>query len=99
MPQIHIAREHALGLSQARKLAAQWVEQAQGEFGMECEYQEGPSADTITFTRSGVSGTVNVSADQFELTAQLGFLLGSYKDRIETQIAQNLDELLASHQA
>ena len=95
MAHIHIQREHTLGLAAARKIACQWAEQAQQEFGMECAYAEGASADTVTFTRSGVTGTLAVTKDAFTLEAKLGFLLGAFKDKIEGEIVKNLDTLLA----
>jgi putative polyhydroxyalkanoate system protein len=49
----------------------------------------------VQFARSGVNGTLRVSADHFELDAKLGFLLGAFKERIEGEIVKNLDELLA----
>ena len=95
MAQIHIHREHQLGLAGARKIAWQWAEQAEADFGMACTYEEGDDADEVQFSRSGVSGTLKVSGDHFELDAQLGFLLGAFKDRIESEIVKNLDDLLA----
>jgi hypothetical protein len=38
---------------------------------------------------------LTVTPDQFELKAQLGFLLGPFKGRIETEIVKNLDDLLS----
>lgn len=96
MANIHIRRNHHLGLSGARKIAWKWAEQAESEFGMSCTYEEGDDCDEVGFTRSGVDGKLTVSADHFELDAKLGFLLGAFKDRIEDEIVKNLDELLAS---
>lgn len=96
MADIHIRRNHQLGLAGARKIAWQWAEQAEGEFGMSCTYEEGGDCDEVCFTRSGVDGTLTVSADHFELDAKLGFLLGAFKERIESEIVKNLDELLAA---
>ena len=96
MADIHIRRNHQLGLAGARKIAWQWAEQAEGEFGMSCTYEEGGDCDEVCFTRSGVDGTLTVSADHFELDAKLGFLLGAFKERIEAEIVKNLDELLAT---
>ncbi len=62
---------------------------------MSCTYEEGKTADEVCFTRAGVDGTLLVSADKFELTARLGFLLGVFKARIESEIVKNLDDLLA----
>ena len=96
MAQIHIQRPHQLGLAGARKVAWQWAEQAEADFDMACTYEEGDDIDEVQFSRSGVSGTLKVSGDHFELDAQLGFLLGAFKDRIEGEIVKNLDALLAN---
>lgn len=95
MADIHIERDHSLGMAQARKIAFQWAEQAEEKFDMSCTYEEGDTCDEISFTRSGVSGTLKVSQNLFELDAKLGFLLGAFKDRIEGEIVNNLDTLLA----
>lgn len=99
MANLHILREHALGLPAARKIAAAWAEQVQSEFDMECSYEEGKAADQVTFVRSGVNGTLQVTADRFELDAKLGFLLGAFKGKIEAEIVKNLDTLLAAKPA
>lgn len=96
MPDIHIHREHDLGFAQARKIAFSWAEQAEAKFDMECTYEEGDTEDTLYFTRSGVKGTLLVDARQFEMKAQLGFLFGAFKDRIEAEIGEQLDALLSA---
>jgi putative polyhydroxyalkanoate system protein len=99
MADIHIRREHALGLAAARKVAAQWAERVESEFDMRCSFQEGPAGDEVGFSRSGVKGRLKVAKDHFELDAKLGLLLGAFKGRIEAEIVKNLDELLASKPA
>ena len=99
MADIHIEREHALGLHEARKIAFRWAEQAEEEFDMECTYEEGRTSDLVSFRRSGVHGTLAVTQDRFELDAKLGFLLGAFKDRIEGEIVKNLDALIAAKPA
>ncbi len=94
MPDIHIEREHSLGLPRARELAFKWAEAAEDKLDMECTYEEGKTSDLVSFTRSGVNGELRVTRDRFELHARLGLLLGAFKDRIETEITRNLDELL-----
>lgn len=94
MPDIHIHREHQLGFKQARKVAFSWAEKAEEKFDMECTYEEGETEDTLHFSRSGVKGTLLVDASQFEMRAQLGFLFGAFKDRIEAEIGEQLDALL-----
>ena len=95
MADLHILREHALGLHAARKLAFNWAEHVEKEFGMACTYEEGRLEDEVCFSRAGVDGTLVVTRDRFELRAKLGFLVGAFKGRIESEIVRNLDELLA----
>jgi putative polyhydroxyalkanoate system protein len=94
MPDIHIEREHSLGMTKARELAFKWAQQAEKQFAMECVYEEGKAGDLVTFTRSGVNGELRVTQDRFALDARLGFLLGAFKSRIEAEITKNLDLLL-----
>lgn len=99
MSHIHIHRDHHLGLAGARKLAFKWAEQVEAEFGMACTYEEGAVHDEVSFTRSGVNGTLKVTPHTFELDAKLGFLLGAFRERIEGEIVKNLDALLAKKPA
>ncbi|MFN6994253.1 MAG: polyhydroxyalkanoic acid system family protein [Aquincola tertiaricarbonis] len=94
MAQLAVHRTHTLGLAQARERAKEWVAQAERDYGLRCDYQAGEAQDRVLFRRSGVSGELHVSADRFDLQAQLGFLLSAYQGRIESQIEANLDRLL-----
>lgn len=98
MPDIRIHREHQLGLAKARRIALKWAEQVEEKFDMDCTLLEGEYSDTLEFTRSGVSGTLVVAADHFDLHAKLGFLLGAFSKTIEGEILKNLDQLLAKSQ-
>lgn len=94
MTDLHILREHALGMAKARKIAFKWAEHVEEEFGMTCTYEEGKTADEVCFQRSGVHGTLSVTREKFELNAKLGFLVGVFKGTIENEIVKNLDDLL-----
>jgi putative polyhydroxyalkanoate system protein len=94
VPDIHLEREHKLGLMKARKIAMQWAELAEEKFGMECTVLEGKTSDTIEFTRSGVKGELLVEANRFTVDAKLGFLIGAFSRTIESEIEKNLDGLL-----
>jgi putative polyhydroxyalkanoate system protein len=96
---IQIQRKHTLGLAQARKLAFEWAEKVEADFDMECTYEEGKTQDEVSFARSGVSGTLIVTKDHFDLNAKLGMLVGMFKDRIESEIVKELDTLLAAKSA
>jgi len=95
MADIHIHRDHSLGLAKAREIAWAWAEQVEEKFDMECTVLEGETSDTVEFTRSGVKGELIVAPDHFELTAKLGFLLGAFKSTIEGEVQKELDKLLA----
>ncbi len=99
MAEIRIHREHHLGLPKARKIAWKWAEEVELKFDMQCTVIEGEFSDTVEFVRSGVSGTLVVAADHFDLSAKLGFLLGAFSKTIEHEIEKNLDALLAKSAA
>ncbi|MGZ8260668.1 MAG: polyhydroxyalkanoic acid system family protein [Caldimonas sp.] len=95
MAEIHIRREHRLGLAKARKTAWRWAELAEQKFGLACTVVEGEASDVVEFTRAGVDGRLVVTADAFHLSARLGFVLGVFRDSIVAGIEENLDEVLA----
>jgi putative polyhydroxyalkanoate system protein len=97
LAEIRIHRAHRLGLPKARKVAWAWAEDVEKRFDMECTVIEGKSADTVEFTRSGVRGRLLVAADHIDLQAQHSFLLGAFSKRIEAEIEQTLDALLAAN--
>lgn len=95
MADIHIHRDHHLGLAKARKIAWTWAEEVEQKFDMACTVIEGEAQDTVSFKRTGVHGELTVAADHFELRAKLGFLLGAFAKTIEGEITKNLDALLS----
>lgn len=99
MAEIHIERPHGMSLAEARAAALTWAEQAKQKFDMECTYEEGETSDEVSFSRSGVSGTLTVNKDIFELHAKLGFLLGAFKEKIEGEVVKNLEALIAKKPA
>ncbi|MDL5031651.1 polyhydroxyalkanoic acid system family protein [Pelomonas sp. APW6] len=95
MADIHLHRDHQLGLAKAREVAWAWAEQVEQKFDMECTVIEGDTSDTVEFERSGVKGQLIVTGDHFEIEAKLGFLLGAFKATIESEIQKELDALLS----
>jgi len=91
---IHIERNHTLGIERAREIAQQWVDQVERDYGMECRYSEGWECDVAQFARPGAEGTLRVTADAFELHMKLGFLMDAFSSQIEAKVSRNLDELL-----
>ncbi|KQW59413.1 polyhydroxyalkanoic acid system family protein [Variovorax sp. Root411] len=96
MPDIHIERNHTLGIAGARAVAHKWIAQVEQEFGLECVYTQGDGRDVATFTRAGIDGTVEVTESTFTLDATLGFLFSSFSEMIEQKITRSLDAMLQS---
>ncbi len=94
VPDIHIERSHQLGLEAARAIARKWVGQAEQDYGLACSYEEGQTRDIGRFSRAGIDGSVEVSADSFTLRATLGGLFGGFSGQIEERLRQKLDNLL-----
>ncbi len=99
MPQIHIDRTHGLSLPKAQAMAKAWAQSAQDEFGMQTQYAPlaaSPEGENVWhFKRTGAQGTLRVTPERFVLEVKLGFLLGTFKHRIEAELLHNLDTLLA----
>ena len=91
MADLHIVREHTLGMAAARQLAIVWAQEMETEFRMRCTYQEGSLQDLVTFEGTGAKGTLEVNATCFDLNVKLGFMLGNFKDKIEAVIRKKLD--------
>ena len=94
MSHVHLERTHRLGLPRARQLAREWVDHAERSLEMVCTWVETPDGDTIEFARSGVQGVLRVEADRLMVDAELGFLLGTFRKKIEAGIEEQLDRLL-----
>ena len=95
MADIHIRRQHQLGLERARKVALKWAEYAEKKFEAQCTILEGDTKDVVQFKRSGVNGTMTVEADHFTVDCKLGLLFGAFKGKIEEETARQLDEAIA----
>jgi putative polyhydroxyalkanoate system protein len=94
VPDLRVHRDHILGLEPARDIARRWMDDARDRFNLRCECEPGAESDTIRFQGPGVSGTLRVAGDAFDLDARLGFLLGPFSRRIEQEIASQLDAML-----
>ena len=98
MPQIHIDHPHGLSLADAQAMAAAWAQSAQADLGMQVQPASDPAQpqnDVLWhFRRTGAHGTLRVSPERFVLDVTLGFLLGTFKDRIEAGLLHNLEQRL-----
>lgn len=100
MPQIHIDQAHGLSLASAQALAQAWATSARDDFGMQTQLvadaQQPKGEGLWHFRRTGAHGTLRTTPERFVLDLTLGFLLGTFKDRFEAQLRQNLAQHLGS---
>jgi putative polyhydroxyalkanoate system protein len=89
MADIHLEREHALGLEGARAAAQRLAQDLGTRFGLKGEWR----GDVLTFERPGVQGSLSVTATHLHLEVALGFMLKAMKGSIETAIHREVEAL------
>jgi putative polyhydroxyalkanoate system protein len=90
MADIKVVRKHRLTVAQARQIAQKTADDLASEYDLESEWH----GNTLRFSRSGVNGSMAVSAAEIRLDVKLGLLLGAFKGKIEQHIENKLDQLL-----
>lgn len=104
MSEIHIERQHSLGLPRARSVATQWMAQARERWGLQFEHEAAaPEASTeedrLRFSGMGAEGTVQVGASRFVVQLSLGGLMAAFAPMVEDKMTRKLDALLAEEGA
>lgn len=90
MASIDIRREHGKTHAEARALVDKTADSLGKKFGVASEWE----GDTLHFRRSGVNGSIKVTATEVIVHAQLGLLLGAMTPVIEREIESQLDKRL-----
>jgi len=90
MANIHIKRDHQLGVDEARKRVDRIANTIRDKLEADCSW----NGDRLNFTRSGASGTVDVTNDAIEFNVKLGMLLTPMKGKIESTINEEIDKAL-----
>lgn len=90
MADIKVVRKHHGSVAQAKKIAQKTADDLASEYDLVSEWQ----GDTLRFTRSGVNGSMAVTAKEIRLEVKLGMLLSAFRGKIEQHIEHRLDELL-----
>lgn len=90
MSEIHLHKDHDLGLEKARALARHWVEEGAPRLGLAVKVEPGDQQDTIHFDRMGVEGRMQVSGSGFDLDIKLGMMMSAFKPMVEAEIERNL---------
>ncbi|HMX10265.1 MAG TPA: polyhydroxyalkanoic acid system family protein, partial [Burkholderiaceae bacterium] len=83
-----IRRAHGMTLAKARKAAEKIADELAAEFEMRHAWE----GSTLTFSRSGVHGSIVVGVKDVEVRAKLGFLLAFLRPKIEQEIHRFCDQ-------
>ena len=90
MSDISIKRVHHATLADAKKIADKVAAKLEKDYQLKSSW----AADVLHFTRSGVNGTLAVTAKDFKVDVKLGFLMAAFKGPIQNAMEQQLDKLL-----
>jgi putative polyhydroxyalkanoate system protein len=85
---ILVGRQHDMGLAKAKRLAESIARQLQKDYGGSYAWK----GNDLHFRRTGASGRVTVTKDDFQVSVELGFLLMPLTARIEREIHAFCDE-------
>ena len=89
MADINITQLHKMSLEKARTAAQNVAEKMADEFDISSTWE----GDTLTFTRSGVHGTLTVLDKEVRLEITLGFMLRAFASSIEEKVALNMGKV------
>ena len=90
MSEISIKRAHHSTLPDAKKMAEKIAAKLEKDYQLKSSW----AGDILNFTRSGVNGTLAVSAKELKIDVKLGFLMAAFKGPIQDAMEKNLDSLI-----
>ena len=88
MSEIHIRRTHNLSADKVRAGAERIAAELQQRFQLETGWED----NQLVFSRTGLTGTLQVEPEAIEIRLQLGLLLSVFRRQMETEIHRFLDE-------
>jgi len=89
MADIHLERQHSLGLAGARAAADKLAADLGKRFGLTGEWR----GNDLEFERPGVSGKLSVSDTHVRLEVALGIMLKAMKGSIESAVNHEVEKL------
>lgn len=90
MADISIKRAHHSTTADAKKMAEKIAAKLAKDYDLKSSWQ----SDVLSFTRSGVNGTLAVTVKELHIDVKLGFLMAAFKNPIQGAIEKNLDTLI-----
>ena len=91
MSSIDVRRSHSLDHEHARTAAETLAEDLSQKFDVQYEWD----GDLLRFHRSGVKGHLDISPSELHVHLELGMMLRPFKGRIEEEIHNQLDAIIA----
>jgi len=88
--EISIKRAHHGNLADARKMAEKVAVKLEKDYQLKSTW----AGDVMNFARSGVNGTLAITAQELKIDIKLGFLAGAFKSTIADAVEKNLDALI-----
>ncbi len=82
MSNIDISHSHSLNLEQARAVAEDLAHELAHEHSLDHHWED----NTLHFSRTGVSGHIDVTTDSIDIHVKLGWLLAAMRGLIENEI-------------
>lgn len=90
MADISIKRAHHSTPAEAKKMAEKIAAQLERDYQLKSSWAD----HVLNFARSGVNGTLAVSAKELRIDIKLGFLMAAFKGPIQGAIEKNLESLI-----
>ena len=93
MADINIVQEHSMSAPMARAAAQKVADKLAAEYGVTCHWE---GEDVLHFERSGVDGSLTLTAQRAALRIKLGFLMGAFAGAIESKAADKMRRVFAT---
>jgi putative polyhydroxyalkanoate system protein len=87
---ISIRRAHHSTTAEAKKMAEKIAAKLEKDYDLKSSWQR----DVLTFTRSGINGTLAVTVKELHIEVKLGLLMAAFKGPIQGAIEKKLDALI-----
>ena len=87
MADISIVQEHSMSAPMARAAAQKVADKLAAEYGVACNWE---GENVLRFERSGVDGSLTLTAQRAALHIKLGFLMGAFAGTIESKAADKM---------
>ncbi len=90
MSHISIKRVHHATLADAKKVANKVAEKLASEYQLRSNWE----GDVLHFDRSGLHGTLAVTAKDMQIDVKLGFLMAAFSGPIQNAMEKQLDTVI-----